>query len=90
MQYLFNMTALRRVTKQDEQMAGRFKRAQQLRGLTVRALAEKAHVTPPTVMRVRNGGGADMDAGLLADLARALDVSPGWLVYGEGSPPDGL
>ena len=79
---------VRRTTRLGEEIAGRLRRGMQRRGLTVRALAERAHVTPPTVMRMRNGGGARMDAGLLADIATGLGVRPGWLVYGEGGEPE--
>lgn len=87
-QHVDRLADVRRTTRLGEEIAGRLRRGMQRQGLTVRALAERAHVTPPTVMRVRNGGGARMDAGLLADVAMALGVRPGWLVYGEGGEPE--
>lgn len=77
---------VRRTSRLGEEMAGRIRRAQTHADLTVRALAERAHVSLPSVMRVRMGGGSHMDADLLADIARGLGVRPAWLVYGEGQP----
>jgi len=61
----------------------RLRRAQKDAGLTVRDLAEKAHVTPPTIMKIRNGGGGGMAVGLLVDVAKALNVAPHWLLLGH-------
>ena len=43
----------------------RLRLAQKEAGLTVRALADKSHVSAPTIMKIRNGGGGSMAIGLL-------------------------
>ncbi len=58
--------------------------AQKQSGLTVRELAARSHVSPPTIMRARQGGAGGMSAGVLSDIARALGVNAAWLVYGVG------
>lgn len=79
----------RRTKDLGEGISKRLKAAQKDAGLTVRELAARSHVTPPTIMRVRNGGGGGMAAGILADIARALKVQPCWLLFGAGDkdPP---
>jgi transcriptional regulator with XRE-family HTH domain len=64
-------------------IARRLKQAQKAAELTVRELAEWSHVTAPTIMKIRNGGGGGMAIGLLVDVARALGVAPEWLVFGR-------
>lgn len=64
-------------------IARRLKQAQKAAELTVRELAELSHVTAPTIMKIRNGGGGGMAVGLLVDVARALGVAPEWLISGH-------
>jgi transcriptional regulator with XRE-family HTH domain len=55
--------------------------------MTMRELAEKAHIARKTVQDLSNGEGGNVGVGTIVDLARALGVSPAWLAFGEG---DGL
>lgn len=77
----------RRVNILGPAIAERLRLARELRGLTVRQLAEQAQVDKQTVQRLSDGLGRNPGAGMMADLAKALDVSPAWLTFGEGSPP---
>ncbi len=53
-------------------------RLRKMRLLTVRALAEKAGVSPNTVWRIEHGKGAH--PGTISKIARALGVEPAELV----------
>ncbi len=69
------------------EIAKRLNRARELRGLTVRGLAEKAMMESSTVVRLGRGGIMNPGVGTLYDLARALDVEPAWLICGKGEEP---
>jgi transcriptional regulator with XRE-family HTH domain len=67
----------------------RMERARQAAGLSINELAERALVHRNTVARISEGQSRNPGAATLADLARALRVSPCWLAYGVGAgPPD--
>ncbi len=53
-------------------------------GLSVANLADRSHVTRQTIYRILEGRGGNSSIGLIADLARALQVHPAWLAYGIG------
>lgn len=61
----------------------RLKAAREAAGLTVRELAELAHTSPTTIQMISDGRGGNSGVGVLADIARALDVTPEWLAYGH-------
>jgi transcriptional regulator with XRE-family HTH domain len=65
-------------------IARRLRQAREAAGLTVRELAQRAHVNPGTVQRISDGLGGNAGVGTLTDLARALRVRPEWLVFGSG------
>ena len=65
----------------------RLRQAREAAGLTVRDLAYRAHTTKTTIMAISDGRGGNSSVSLLARIARALNVSPAWLAYGEGEGP---
>lgn len=54
------------------------------KGLTDRDLAKLALVSYGTVHKLRHGFGGQAGVGTVANVARALGVSPAWLAYGVG------
>ena len=52
------------------------------RGLTKAALARQVGLSPSTVADIEKGAQTGVD--VLESLAKALDVSPAWLAFGEG------
>lgn len=63
----------------------RMRIARERRGLSQEALAALTGVTVATISRIECGR-RDPTIRTLRELARALDVSPGWLV-GDAEPP---
>ncbi len=55
--------------------------------MPMRELADRAQVTVRTVLRISQGKSLNPGVGTIADLARALDVRPAWLAYGDGAGP---
>lgn len=68
-------------------IAKRLRRAREARALTVRELAERANTTHQTIQNLSDGLGGNSGVGILFDIAKALDVSPAWLAFGEGDDP---
>lgn len=56
--------------------------------LTDRALAELSHLSQTTIHNLRHGQGGNYGIGTIADIAKALGVTPEWLAYGAGPGPD--
>lgn len=67
----------------------RMEYARQASGLSIKELAVLALVHRNTVARISEGRSRNPGAATLADLARALRVSPCWLAYGIGAGPPG-
>lgn len=65
----------------------RLRRAREACGLTVRELAKRAHTSAPTIQDLSDGKGSNSSIGLLADIAKALQVTPWWLCFGFGPGP---
>lgn len=76
----------RRRQKLPSTIVERIKTALDDRRWTLKELAEKTD-TPYRTLQHRMAGGA-LPAEWLADVAGALEVAPGWLLTGEGSPHD--
>ncbi len=74
----------RRTRELGPAIAKRLRHAREQSGLTVRELAQRAHVDPGTIQRLSDGLGGNAGVGTLTDLARALRVRPEWLVFGSG------
>jgi transcriptional regulator with XRE-family HTH domain len=67
----------------------RLEHARRRRAWTQADLAEKADLSVITVTRLENDNGGDNPrASTIRQLAKALDVDPGWLLFGgENEPP---
>ena len=52
-------------------------------GMSQRALAKLAHTSPVTIVTLERGEGGNSGIGLFLDVARALKVSPEWLIFGR-------
>jgi len=70
------------------QVGLRLSRLMKLRGLTDRALAEKAQISFTTIQNLRRGLGGQAGIGTIANVAKALGVPPEWLAYGAGPAPE--
>lgn len=68
-------------------IAQRLAHARELRGITVRELAEQSMMESSTVVRLARGAVVNPGVGTLYDLAKALGVAPEWLAYGAGEGP---
>ncbi len=66
----------------------RLREARALRGLTTRELAKLAMIDGQTLNNILYGRTLNPGSATLADIAKALDVRPGWLTYGEGEGPE--
>lgn len=68
-------------------VGARLTRAREVRGCTLRGLAQRAGLSAQAVLYIENAKVVPkVDTCEL--LAVALDVAPGWLAYGEGQGPD--
>lgn len=65
-------------------MAARLKEAREARGLSMRGLGRKAGCTVASISLLEAGTGAVL-LSTCEELAKALDVAPGWLAYGIGA-----
>ena len=74
----------RRTGELGPQVARRLQQALEGAGLTVADLSARSFVTRQTIYRILDGHGGNSSIGLIADLARALQVNPAWLAYGVG------
>ena len=54
------------------------------RGYTLVELAEKINVVHSTIIRYENGSITKFSIDQIEKLAQILDVSPGWLMFGDG------
>jgi len=81
-------TVARRTKQLGPAIGKRLRLAKELKNLTVRELAKLAHTSPNTIQVISNGEGSNSSVGLLADIAKALGVTPEWLAYGAGPGPD--
>jgi transcriptional regulator with XRE-family HTH domain len=72
------------------QVGLRLSRLMKARGLTDRALGDKAQISFTTIQNLRNGLGGQAGIGTIANVAKALGVTPEWLAYGAGQGPDDL
>ena len=79
---------VRRTKELGPGLAKRLRLARKAAGLTVRDLADAAHTSAQTIQNLSDGLGGNSGIGLLADIARALNVSPSWLAFGSGEPND--
>ena len=70
----------------DSGIARRLNEAREQAGLSVEELAERAGTTPTAIQTITCGKGGECSVALLTDVARALEVSPAWLVFGDGEP----
>lgn len=70
-----------------QDIGARIESARAAAGLTVRQLADLAMVHRNTVLSLSRGKQRNPGVATIADLARALGVSPEWLAFGVGSPP---
>ena len=52
------------------------------RAVTKAELGRLAGLTAPSITQIENGGQSGVE--VIEALAQALDVSPGWLAFGEG------
>lgn len=78
----------RRTRELGPSIGKRLRLARELRGLTVRELAEVGHCTTHTIQRISDGLGGNTGLGTITDLARALKVTPEWLAFGIGPDPE--
>ncbi|HEX8612181.1 MAG TPA: helix-turn-helix transcriptional regulator [Telluria sp.] len=58
------------------------------RGLTMTALAKGLKVSVPCISEWENGNIRMLDADKMMRLCLLLDISPVWLMFGDGVPPD--
>lgn len=72
----------RRTGELGPQVARRLQQALEVAGLTVAELSIRSFVTRQTIYRILDGKGGNSSIGLMADLARALQVDAAWLAYG--------
>lgn len=68
-------------------MPERLKRTREKQGRTIRGLAALANLSPAGIVSVEEGRTV-ASLQTCEQLAKALDVSPGWLAYGEGQGPE--
>lgn len=71
----------------------RFRLARNHAGLTQRALATLAKCSESTISEIEagiRGGGRMPQIDTVEVFARVLNVSPGWLAFGDGPSPDWL
>ncbi len=68
-----------------ESFGARLKQRRRSAGLTQRALAERAELTPAFISQIETGIGRPSYRSALV-LAAALSVDPHWLISGEGEP----
>lgn len=69
----------------------RFRLARSRAGLTQRALAALAKCSESTISEIEagiQGGGRMPQIDTVEVFARVLNVSPGWLAYGDGPAPE--
>jgi transcriptional regulator with XRE-family HTH domain len=66
----------------------RLKQARSDAGLTMDALAKRAHTTITTINTISTGKGGNAGVGTLADIAKALGCSAAWLAFGIGPQAD--
>ena len=69
-----------------DQLAKRVKLAREQLGLSLRALGAAAGASGQVVMMVERGQPPLINT--VEALAVALDVSPGWLAFGDGEGPE--
>ena len=79
---------MRRTKELGPGLGKRLRQARDNAGLTVRELADRANTSVQTIQNLSDGLGGNSGIGLIADIARALAVSPAWLAYGMGKPED--
>lgn len=65
------------------QIGLRLSRIMNERGLTDRAVADEAHVSFATIQNLRRGLGGQAGLGTVYNVAKALQVRPAWLAYGD-------
>jgi transcriptional regulator with XRE-family HTH domain len=58
-----------------------------MKGLTLRAVASAAGVSPQSILLIEKGE-SEPRISTVEEIAVALDVAPGWLAYGEGEGPE--
>jgi transcriptional regulator with XRE-family HTH domain len=71
----------------------RFRLARNRAGLTQRALATLAKCSESTISEIEagiHGGGRMPQIDTVEVFARVLNVSPGWLAFGDGPAPEWL
>jgi transcriptional regulator with XRE-family HTH domain len=61
----------------------RLRATREQRGLTLAQLATRAGLTSDTIWRIETGATRAPQAATVAALARALEVTPGWLTAGD-------
>lgn len=79
--------ALRQVQDLFAQTGIRLRQARSAAGLSLRAVARAAGISAQGVLLIESGETIPLVRNCEA-LAVALDVSPGWLAYGEGEGPE--
>ena len=87
-QCVHSPTVARRTRQLGPAIGKRLRLAKNAKDLTVRELAKLAHTSPNTIQVISNGEGGNSSVGLLADIAKALGVTPEWLAYGAGPGPE--
>lgn len=70
-----------------EAMGARLQMARQHKGLSLRALAAKAGISHQGVAFIE-AGTTEARISVVEAIAKALDVAPGWLAFGEGEGPE--
>ena len=63
-------------------MGARLQAIRTQRGSSKAELGRRAGLTAPSITQIENGGQSGVD--VIESLAKALDVSPGWLAFGIG------
>lgn len=66
----------------------RITQAREAKGMSKRKLAIDVEVTPPTVTDWESGEIKSIDAEHLLGVAKVLDVSPEWILFGKPTPAD--
>ncbi|MCE3603016.1 helix-turn-helix domain-containing protein [Massilia sp. P8910] len=59
-----------------------------VRGLTMTSLAKALNVSVPAISEWESGNIRMLDADKMMRLCLLLDISPVWLMFGDGAPPD--
>lgn len=78
--------AVREISGRYTAVAMRLADARTRAGLSLRAVAEAAGMSPQAVLKVEQGRGVPLLSTIEA-IAIALDIAPGWLAFGEGEGP---